>query len=82
MWLLCSKYFHTCCANNPQFTAAQGLTWWLGVQVESVLGESMQQQLTRARPFLDVHWEMLHHNPSILYFKHITLQIQARTTLP
>ena len=37
----------------------------------------------RAKPFLAVHWEMLHHNPSILYFKHITLQIQAsRAALP
>ena len=46
-------------------------------QVDHLLRETHAQQLTRARPFLDVQWEMLHHNPSILYFKHITLQIQV-----
>ena len=55
-------------------THMHNLTNWCGMQVESA-GEAVMQ--LRAKPFLDVQWEMLNHNPSILYFKHITLQIQA-----
>lgn len=30
-------------------------------------------------PFVEVAWEMLHHNPSILYFKALSLVIQVGT---
>lgn len=29
------------------------------------------------KPFVEVQWEMLHHNPSILYFRALLLQIQV-----
>ena len=41
-------------------------------------GESVPQQ-TMGQPFVEVQWEMLHHNPSILYFRALLLQIQVTT---
>ncbi|KAL0042783.1 hypothetical protein WJX79_011021 [Trebouxia sp. C0005] len=38
-------------------------------------GEGVPQQ-TLGKPFVEVQWEMLHHNPSILYFRALLLQIQ------
>ncbi|KAL3144166.1 hypothetical protein ABBQ32_003950 [Trebouxia sp. C0010 RCD-2024] len=38
-------------------------------------GEAVPQQ-TLGKPFVEVQWEMLHHNPSILYFRALLLQIQ------
>lgn len=34
-------------------------------------------QPTLGKPFVEVQWEMLHHNPSILYFRALLLQIQV-----
>ncbi|KAK9809768.1 hypothetical protein WJX73_004442 [Symbiochloris irregularis] len=34
------------------------------------------QGLGQEPPFVEVRWEMLHHNPSILYFKSLSLVIQ------
>ncbi len=39
-------------------------------------GEGVPQQ-TLGKPFVEVQWEMLHHNPSILYFRALLLQIQV-----
>lgn len=39
-----------------------------------------QQALQLQRPFVEIHWEMLQHNPSILYFKHFALSIQVCNT--
>lgn len=39
-------------------------------------GEGSPQQ-TLGKPFVEVQWEMLHHNPSILYFRALLLQIQV-----
>lgn len=39
-------------------------------------GEALPQQ-TLGKPFVEVQWEMLHHNPSILYFRALLLQIQV-----
>ena len=39
-------------------------------------GEGVAQQ-TLGKPFVEVQWEMLHHNPSILYFRALLLQIQV-----
>ena len=41
-------------------------------------GEGATQQ-TLGKPFVEVQWEMLHHNPSILYFRALLLQIQVST---
>lgn len=41
-------------------------------------GEGTLQQ-TLGKPFVEVQWEMLHHNPSILYFRALLLQIQVST---
>ncbi len=30
-----------------------------------------------AKPFIEVQWQMLHHNPSILYFKQLMLVVQV-----
>ncbi|KAK9808775.1 hypothetical protein WJX72_003363 [[Myrmecia] bisecta] len=32
--------------------------------------------LHHGKPFVEVRWEMLHHNPSILYFKNFTISLQ------
>lgn len=37
------------------------------------------QGLGQGLPFVEVRWEMLHHNPSILYFKSLSLVIQVHT---
>lgn len=43
-------------------------------------GEAVPQQ-TLGKPFVEVQWEMLHHNPSILYFRALLLQIQVCTAV-
>lgn len=39
-------------------------------------GEAVPQPML-GKPFVEVQWEMLHHNPSILYFRALLLQIQV-----
>lgn len=35
-----------------------------------------------APPFVEIKWEMLHHNPSILYFKSLSVVIQVCPAQP
>lgn len=44
-------------------------------------GEAVPQQIL-GKPFVEVQWEMLHHNPSILYFRALLLQIQVAPAVP
>ena len=39
-------------------------------------GEAVPQPML-GKPFVEVQWEMLNHNPSILYFRALLLQIQV-----
>ena len=43
--------------------------------------EGMPQQHFLGKPFVEVQWEMLQHNPSILYFRALLLQIQVNPKL-
>ncbi len=60
--------------------------WWgtgvvAGPKASVEEGESVPQQ-TLGKPFVEVQWEMLHHNPSILYFRTLLLQLQVIANLP
>ena len=47
-----------------------------GRTISTSTGSSLTPAAT-AKPFIEVQWQMLHHNPSILYFKQLMLVVQV-----
>ena len=60
-----------------QSISSNQLPWVM--QAPEVQTELGIQQLPARPPFLEVRWEMLQHNPSILYFKNVRFTLQVPT---
>ena len=61
-----------------RFQAERAVTMLCGAQRGGALeADQHMHQHGLAPPFVEVQWEMLHHNPSIVYFKSLSINIQV-----